>query len=743
MKRPSDIPAAHTNGSPSGPELPYPVDRQDGSPIPQRDIAQVIWQHRWAMLLTFLLCVAGAVLYLVKATPIYTSSSCLFVEQSGPRIIATSEGFMTQSKNYLFTQAELLKSTPIVSGALDNLDSRRLRTFDGTIDRVGFLKRRLNVSVGKKDDLITVALDSQYPQEAAEIVNAVVESYIAYHSRQKKDTAAEVLNILQREKAKRDAELRQRFEAAMNFKRANETISFGADNNNIVIQRLMKLSDALTSAELAMMDARAQYEATREMLSDPETIRYVAETQHLLSGPGNPYRGQEVLNGEIDKLRVEIASLRQECTENHPAVQAAEAKLMCLKEQRDKELERSARAYVAALERKYIASKGSVAELRRSLDEQRKLAQQWNSQSIQYAILEGDLKRTERLCDLLDSRIKEIDIGEDVGALNISILETAQPARRPSKPNKAEVMALSVGLGMLLGVGLALLRNWMDHRLRSVEEISRALGLPVLGIVPHVAGRKGPASLGKVVQFEPNSQVAESYRTIRTGLYFGAPEGETKTILITSPAQRDGKSTLASNLGLAMAQAGQRVLILDADCRRPSQHETFQIKDKALGLSGLLTGACSLDQAIRHSDVKGLDVLPCGAVPPNPSEMLNSRAFSKLLDGLSLRYDYILLDAPPIMPVADARILGAISDVALLVLRADKSSRKPSQEAVEALLKVGSQILGVVVNDVPISKGRYGYYRYGYYGYGYGYGEKASQRRKARKKADRPAAAAS
>ncbi len=278
---------------------------------------------------------------------------------------------------------------------------------------------------------------------------------------------------------------------------------------------------------------------------------------------------------------------------------------------------------------------------------------------------------------------------------------------------------MSLAVGLVLGVGLALIRDQMDHRLRSAEEVSQVLGLSVLGVVPHLSERKDYSETGRIVDIEPLSQLAEAYRTIRTAVYFGGANGEMKTLLITSPAPSDGKTTLCSNLAITMAHAGQKILVLDADFRRPSQHKIFQIDHEDIGLSTVLTGQHELNQAIRPSGIDGLDVLPCGAIPPNPSEMLNGRAFEDFLDELSERYDRILLDAPPVMPVADARILGAICDAALLVLRAEKSSRKPSQQAVEALLRTGTHILGAVVNDAPTQRGRYGYHNYGYYHYGY------------------------
>jgi capsular exopolysaccharide synthesis family protein len=345
-----------------------------------------------------------------------------------------------------------------------------------------------------------------------------------------------------------------------------------------------------------------------------------------------------------------------------------------------------------------------------------------NAQLAQYTILQADWEQTRKLCDIIDDRIKELNVTEDVGALNISILEVARPAGSPSEPQKARVMAIVLVMGLMSGGGMAVLRAWMDQRLRSAEEISAVLDLPVLGVVPSMSKKESAVTRGQVVHKDSGSPASEAYRTIRTAVFFGAPKGEAKTILVTSPAPADGKTTLVSNLAIAMAQAGQKVLILDGDFRKPAQHKIFEVDFQDRGLSSTLAGTTTLEDAIWSTEIKGLDLLPCGPDVPNPSEILNSETFAKLLEQLSSKYDRVIIDSPPVMPVTDAQILAAICDVTLLVLRAEKSTRKISQQARDGLLSVGAHVLGVVVNDVP-KKGHYGYYsHYGYYYGEYGYG---------------------
>jgi capsular exopolysaccharide synthesis family protein len=280
-------------------------------------------------------------------------------------------------------------------------------------------------------------------------------------------------------------------------------------------------------------------------------------------------------------------------------------------------------------------------------------------------------------------------------------------------------MGTALVIGLMLGLGGALLRDMLDQRLRSAEEIAHLLDLPILGAVPHMIGKPGTGQCGQEIRLKPRSDVAEAYRTIRTGIYFGGSDAKTtKTILITSPAPGDGKTTLASNLAIAVAQAGRRVLLIDADCRRPMQHRIFNGTDKR-GLTSILSGEVSLVDAAQKTNVEKLDILPCGPLPENPSEILDSPALINLLEYASEIYDQILIDSPPVMPVTDARILAASCHATVLVLRADRSTRRAAEHARDALQSVGADLIGIVVNDVPRGKNGSGYFYH--YGYGYGY----------------------
>ena len=696
--------------------------------IMSESLIQVVWRNRWVILLTTIASLAIAFIYVLKATPIYSSTSRIYVEQSGPKILTEAEGVMTQSKNYLYTQAELLRSTPILSAALEKPGVKQMRIFHNVDNIIAFLKKKaLNIEVGRKDDIISISSDSPDPAEAAHLVNAIVDSYITYNATRKRSTSAEILKILRSEKDKRGTELTDKLQTMMDFKKEHEALAFESRQGNLVIERLERLSAVLTEAQLSTIESESNYETVKQMISDPTKLKQYIESQRTTTSYLSTENQKTELNSKLEQLKIGRANRSREVTSGHPAIIAFDKDIERIETQIEDLDVQFAQAQLAVAQQQYLAAKDRESQIAEYYDDQRQQTMALNEQLAQYTILQSDWEQTKKLCDILDERIKELNVTEDVGALNISILEAAHPATTPSAPQKARYMAMALVLGLMLGGGLALLRDWMDQKLHSAEEISTVLGVPVLGVVPSMSRREDVTERGRKVYLDSKSSWAEAYRTIRTAVFFGAPKGEAKTILVTSPAPSDGKTTLVSNLAITMAQAGQKTLILDADFRKPMQHNVFRINHEYIGLSSVLAGATDLQEAIRSTEVNGLDILTRGPEVPNPSEILNSSGFAKLLKHLADRYDRIIIDSPPVTPVTDAQIIAAICDITLLVLRAEKSTRKISQQARDGLLSVGAHMLGVVVNDVP-RKGRYGYYSsYGNYD-GY-YGNDISQKR--------------
>lgn len=684
---------------------------------------QIVWRHAWIVLGSTVLALVAGFMYLAKVTPTYTSTSRIYVEQSGPRIMNEMEwGVMTGSNNYLYTQMELMKATDILAEALQILDPRRLQTFANVDNYQALLKNTLRASVGRQNDIISVSFESPYPKEAAQIVNAVVEAYHNYHDARKKKTASEVLKILEDTKAKRSQELSGRMRAALEFKEQNQALALETANGNIILNRLERLSLALTDAKQVALQTKSDYEYAQVLVNDPAQMMRFVEAQQA-----NRYYVSSS-DTEVTSLRQRLELLRQAhadrlrtLTEEHPAVKALAGQIARIEKQIQDLDGQYASAQLAALEQRYLTAQRVYTANKDNFDEQFTAAQALSKQVSEYAILQSEVEQSRRALDLLDDRIKELNVTEEAGVLNISILEAARPADRPSFPEKPRTMALAMIIGLMLGGGLALLRDMLDHRIRSADEVSALLGAALLGTIPSMLKREKANVRGRKVHLDSHSTVAEAFRTIRTSIFFSVPQDQARVIQVTSPMPGEGKSTLISNIAIAIAQSGQKVLLIDADFRRPTQYKVFDVS-REKGLSGVLSGMHALEDSLIQIDIENLSLLPSGPEVPNPAELLGNPAFKELLEKLRSRFDRILVDSPPVVPVADASILATVCDITLLVVRAEKTTRKALQQAKTNLAGVGGRVIGAIVNDVRHSKGRYGYY-----GYGYGYGDRTTK----------------
>ena len=333
-----------------------------------------------------------------------------------------------------------------------------------------------------------------------------------------------------------------------------------------------------------------------------------------------------------------------------------------------------------------------------------------------YRQLRSTVDRLMQRAQDLGQQVQEIAriVNEDVGQLRMAILEPAVPSTTPSAPRKGRIMGVSLVIGLLLGTGMGAGRDWLSRAMHSAEDISALLDLPVLGVIPPMSRRQRVQDRGRAVLLQPDSYEAEAFRKVRTAVFFGMPKDGARTLLVTSAAVGEGKSMLVSNLAIAIAHAGQKTLILDADMRKPMQHAIFEVNHRERCLSNVLAGKMKLGAAIRPTGVKNLHLLTHGHTASISAEILSSPRFASLLRRLAQVYDRVIIDTPPVTDVTDAQIVGALCDVTILVLRADKSTPRTAQRAVDALSRVHAHLLGVVVNGVCKRGERYVDYHGGY-----------------------------
>jgi capsular exopolysaccharide synthesis family protein len=706
------------NVNPPLPEVAIDVPMAAGFDVFRRNVMQVLWLRRWIVAITTVLCLLAGFFYAMTATPIYRASATLYVQQSQPKMFVDMGG-MVQGSNYLQTQTAVILSRQIMDKVVAMPEVSNLSIIRGQKDPVGFLRGAVTAAVGRKDDVITVACELPSAEEAQTIVNGVVTAFQLYHQSLQKESATEMLKLIRDQKDSYDKDIQTKYGERQKFQRENASLSLGITGGNSIYERLNDLSRSLTQSQMEALEAESTYKSTAEMINDPVKIA------QLMSSP--QFRGGE--NAELRRMIRDLQQQQVQLAERYMSgftgLETVQLRIKQMQDALSNEDRRAAEAFLAELKVKWESALKRQEKIQEWLAEQQKEVLRLNQKQADFEIIQADISRLERNSASLDEQLKAIKLTEDTGALRVQSLDRAKADDNPVKPQRGLILGGALMGGLMLGMGLAYLRELTDHRLRSADEIKNTLNLPILGVVPHIQNLKTPSERGQMLFKDPMSDVSEAYRTIRTAVYFGQPNGVAKTLLVTSPAPGDGKSTLASNLAIAMAQAGNRILVLDCDFRKPTQHRIFELNRK-VGLSNALAGEMPLAEVIVETEIAGLHVLPCGPIPANPSEILNSQTFADLLDELCEKYDHILIDSPPVMPVTDSRILAASCDATVLALRAEKSTRKGAVYSRDVLQSVGARLIGVVVNDVPRRRGVYGYYYTDAELYSYGYGTKRS-----------------
>ena len=649
-------------------------------------------RQRWGIILgVLLITLATAGEYLLVARPQYTSSASLYVQPLGSRAADDKSALAALPINFLNTQREIIVSVPVLSLALKP-EIAALKTFDRAGDPLTWLRNELRVQVGKTDDIIHLSLDSPYPQDAADIIQAVVDSYIEFQTGQKKSATSKFLKSYQTKKGEAEAKVVDLDYNMRQIQKKAGTLAFDDTSKGILSRELIRYRQDLLEAGKTTAAARAANEkavlAWGSAALPDEKAQDSIDPSHatiVLASQADLDR----MPGDIIDAERQLEKLREKYLPQHPVVKEALDRIQLLKLR-----------YLTATRRYLQFAEQHEKQLRNDQAEEEKLAEAFAESAAQFARLESEKKELEAESSMLGNRIKEVGLEEDAGALNISTLEAAAPALVSSRPVRSTIMLTALVGGLLGGILLAFLRHLTDPCFHSAEELEAAIELPVLGCVPGGSRTAGNLSPANLVPLDRWSDHAETCRQIASSLNAVCPKGFAPAVLVTSPRSGDGRSTVARDLAIALAITGERVLLVDADFQNPSLHALVGSRN-AEGLSNVVQGEISADLAALPTSLAGLEVLTTGPSPALPAALFDSLEFEAFLASASRHYDRVLIDAPPVRGSNDARIAAAVCGATLLVLPHQKLHKRVIREARDRLIGFGANLVGVVMNEVP------------------------------------------
>ncbi len=688
-----------------------------------------VLHRRWlVVVVTTGLALAIGVLAISLLRPQWRAVATMVVNPNGPQVLDKVRGVTEEEtkdrlgyKQYFETQREIILSRKVSEAALAELGLANDSTFLGTdgirdatqreqleaeVDPVRRLQSMISVEEVRGSSVMAIAAEYPDAEVARDIANAVAKAYLAHITRRRSDTGTKAKTDLEVELTTASEALEQADKDLEEFKRTNKITSISLeDRQNLIAQNISTLSTAAKNAQAERIAAEAIFKQGKKL----HQAGSLAGASLLSSSERIIF--DSMLGEQLDAER-EFAEIDMRYGEKHPRWQKAQQRVSLI----EKRVKSEAKGQLDTLEARYKAASETETKLEAALEEERERALELGKLEPDYRKLEREAKNAAETYDKLRSRADEIGVSNRVEIPPVEVLDFATLPHEPVRPRKLLLLAIAAVLGLSFGSVFALIIDLRDHRIRSVADLERALsgfGLPTLGQLPllpadpvlgvgNVRAQRRRRDL--YTHIYPQSMMAERCRGIRTALTFMTSSERSVALLVTSPASAEGKSSTAMNLALSYCQARKKVCLIDADMRRPRLHQVFPpvVGKEDIGLATVLQGEHELDEALQgelEGAPKELTVLTCGRIPEHPAELLESAACRKLIADLRVRFDVIVIDSPPALPVTDPLILAPQVDGVVLVARCRATTRSDVQRALTVLRQGDTNLLGVVLNE--------------------------------------------
>lgn len=707
------------------------------------DLWGTVLRRKWLLIVGALVGVGLGSLWYFQTPPKFESAAQIHVTSKGlarafqsGEINNSYDAYMSGyyiSYHVLPTHAVVIRSPMIIRKAVQTRNLSKLESLAGSSNPVSSVIAGLSVvkGTGSKNgddaNILTLTFRGDNSEDCQVILSAVIEAYQDYLGETYQNVSRSTVELISKAKDELQEQLLQKEARYHQFRREAPLMWQSEAGTNVFAMRLGGIETARGDVVVRRVNAGTRAQAIVEALKAGASRTSLALmtkrlARNIMEANALQQTSQD-WQSELLPLHVQEKMLMQLYGPEHPRVKALQEEIQMRENfyrAKEQEREKSQPAddyletYITSLQQEVREAELQEQALNELFEKQHNLAKKYELYELQDEQYKADIERTKELFRSVVSRLQEINLVKDHGGYEARVLADPAPG---AQVEPVLSMSLSMGgmLGLVCAFGIAMLVDLADKSFRSADEIRQQLGLPVLAHIPvmHVEAEKGKdhkIDLSVVSHHEPKSREAEAYRRVRTSLYFSTSGQNHRVIQVTSPDPSDGKTTLATNLAVSIAQSGKRVLLVDADFRRPRVEKIFGVPRDG-GMTQVITGEIEVADAIVPSDVENLDLLPCGPRPPNPAELLSSPRFTQTLETIREMYDFVIVDTPPVLAVSDPVAIAPCVDGVLVTIRLSKSGRPNASRTIEQLVSVGAKVIGVVVNGVGGGQ-RYGY-RYG------------------------------
>jgi exopolysaccharide transport family protein len=733
-------------GKSNGPRI-YPELLSQESAL--GEYVRVLMKRKWTVLTCLITIFSIVAIASLKMTPVYEASGSIAINKPDSGLVNFNNS-PTFSVDYydpteMETEVKILQSDLLALQVIKELALDRRPEFGGrtstlpssldlapdplqadsgrTTSLLSSFRGSLRVALAPSTHIIEVHYRSPDKDLAANVVNTLMTTYTENNFKSRFDSTMQASDWLSKQLVDLQMKVETSQEKLVRYQKEHEILGID-EKQNITTAKLDELNKALTAAESERMDKESVYRLVEA--GDTDTI---ASAANVLDDAG---AGSQSATNLLETLRTKAADLKIQAAELSTQFGPSYPKLAQINNQLneiDTQLVAETKKISGKIKGQYMAALQREGMLHDALEKQKQEANKLNESAIEYSLLKRDLDTNRQLYEGLLEKLKQAGVSAGLRSNNFRIVDVARVPPAPIEPNIPRNLSFAFMLGLTSGIGLAFLLEGLDSTVRTTEQAQMISGLPPLGMIPlgSRSTREGANSKRLVIassskeavelitQVRPQSQMAESYRALRTSLLLSNLGAPPKVIMVTSALPQEGKTTTSINTAVVLAQKGIRVLLIDADLRRPSIHKTLGMGPRS-GLSNVLTGSATLENAITRSPIlPNLDVLPAGTPPPNPAELLASTNMRDVLQQLRGEYDHVVVDTPPTLSVTDAVVLSPRADAIVLVIRSGQTTKQALRRSRDILTQVNAKVSGVLLNAVDLSSPDY-YYYYEYQG---------------------------
>ena len=668
-----------------------PTFHVPGEDFDVRYYADLLWRGRYLVLTTAVVAGVLGTMIAFLQPPEYRASAVLQIKPETPPFMNINQaaygwGGWWGNEEYYNTQYRILRSKPVSQGVVDRLKLTDRSPFKDAADPAGIVQAHLSVIPIEETQLVTLSVTHRDPKEAALWANTLSEIYVEHALATRVEAARTAYEWLQERLSSTQQGMSDAQDRLFEMYQSQDLfVPEGAVS--VVSGSITKLNTDFVEAQARRIVLEAALQQARDFRARErslDTIPQVARDEAV--------RG---MDRQLAAIELELTDLKERYKDGHPKVQEAFAErdhLLEAKSARADEIIEAMRVEFAQLERR-------EAELKQAVDARMSQAAGQSQRTAQLEALRQKSESAKGLYDVLLQKLNESDIAASIRTNNIVIVERATPPGAPVFPNKTRIAGIALAIGLLLGVGLVLGRDYLGNTVKSPEDLERFLHLDLLAAVPRYDRAEG------------DHLVTEAYQNLRTALIFARTEGRGHVVLVASTAPQEGKTTTIVNMARLLASAGERTVALDFDLRRAALHREFGVSREP-GASDVLIGKRNLDACLLETRDQNLTLLTAGALPPNPPALLARKAMSDLIEDLRGRFEWILLDSPPLASVTDALLLARLADSTVVVVQHNKVDKQLVKRHVASLRKASASVLGALLNVVDVKAQGYYYYYY-------------------------------